>query len=250
MVIEAGAFIVYGPYCSSSVLLRRELVHQRLSGEAQIIGRLVSSGQIRPAGRFLTRSRRVFTPPVIALSGSRLVALRVLVLTFVAGYAIVGYRCRGASNGNSPARNRSTGGSPANAHRRWGESQRVSARSDPLGRVRGRTLLPFRRSPFGTSGREDARPGDEVLSVRALAISRSGDEPPAPLRSYNDSVKTFATGKISQAAAKYGQNAPMAATCCNACRTCVQTNLIALGLAAAVGAGAFVARIFRRTDPA
>jgi hypothetical protein len=63
-------------------------------------------------------------------------------------------------------------------------------------------------------------------------------------------MKTFATGKLSQAAAKVGENAPMAATCCNACRTCVQTNLIALGLAATIGAGAWVARIFRRTDPA
>jgi hypothetical protein len=63
-------------------------------------------------------------------------------------------------------------------------------------------------------------------------------------------VKTFATGKLSQAAAKYGENAPMAATCCNACRTCVQTNLIALALAAVVGAGAWVARVFRRSGPA
>jgi hypothetical protein len=61
------------------------------------------------------------------------------------------------------------------------------------------------------------------------------------------SVKTFATGKLSQAAAKYGENAPMAATCCNACRTCVQTNLIALGLAGVIGAGAWVTSIFRRS---
>ena len=58
-------------------------------------------------------------------------------------------------------------------------------------------------------------------------------------------MKTFATGKLSQAAAKYGENAPMAAVCCNACRTCVQTNLVALGLAAVIGAGAAVTRIFR-----
>jgi hypothetical protein len=63
-------------------------------------------------------------------------------------------------------------------------------------------------------------------------------------------VKTFATGKLSQAAAKYGENAPMAATCCNACRTCVQTNLIALGLAAVIGAGAWVRSVFRRSGPA
>jgi len=62
-------------------------------------------------------------------------------------------------------------------------------------------------------------------------------------------MKTFATGKLSQAAAKYGENAPMAAVCCNACRTCVLTNLITLGLAAVVGAGAAVARIFPRQQP-
>jgi hypothetical protein len=63
-------------------------------------------------------------------------------------------------------------------------------------------------------------------------------------------VKTFATGKLSQAAAKYGDNAPMAAVCCNACRTCVQTNAIALGLAALVGAGAWISRLVRRSDTA
>jgi hypothetical protein len=60
------------------------------------------------------------------------------------------------------------------------------------------------------------------------------------------SVRTIATGRLNQAAARFGDQAPMAATCCNACRTCVQTNLIALGLAAAVGAGAWVARVFGR----
>jgi hypothetical protein len=59
-------------------------------------------------------------------------------------------------------------------------------------------------------------------------------------------VRTIATGRINQAAAKLGDQAPMAATCCNACRTCVQTNLIALGLAAVVGAGAWIARLVGR----
>jgi hypothetical protein len=57
-------------------------------------------------------------------------------------------------------------------------------------------------------------------------------------------------GRLTQAAAKYGENAPMAATCCNACRTCVQTNLIALALGSAIAAGAFVSRLVRRTPPA
>lgn len=59
-------------------------------------------------------------------------------------------------------------------------------------------------------------------------------------------MKLIATGRLNDAAAKYGENAPMAATCCNACRTCVQTNLIALALAALIGTGAWVTRIVRR----
>ena len=42
-----------------------------------------------------------------------------------------------------------------------------------------------------------------------------------------------------QVAAKYGDQAPMAAVCCNACRTCTTTNLFAL--AAGVGLGALYA---------
>jgi hypothetical protein len=45
---------------------------------------------------------------------------------------------------------------------------------------------------------------------------------------------------------KYGEHAPMATACCNACRTCVQTNVLTLALAGIVGAGAAVARFFRR----
>jgi hypothetical protein len=63
-------------------------------------------------------------------------------------------------------------------------------------------------------------------------------------------MRTFATGRINQAATKLGDQAPMAAVCCNACRACVQTNAIALGIAAIVGAGAWIARLFRRSTPA
>ena len=60
-------------------------------------------------------------------------------------------------------------------------------------------------------------------------------------------MKTIATGRIAQAAARYGENAPTAAVCCNACRTCVQTNLIGLAVAAVGGAFAAVtARSGRR----
>jgi hypothetical protein len=59
-------------------------------------------------------------------------------------------------------------------------------------------------------------------------------------------MKVEFQGRITQAAAKYGEHAPMAATCCNACRACVQTNLIAGTLALAVTAGAGLARFGKR----
>lgn len=59
-------------------------------------------------------------------------------------------------------------------------------------------------------------------------------------------MKTVWHGRVSQAAARYGEHAPMAATCCNACRACVQTNLIAGVLAALVAVGASLARFARR----
>jgi hypothetical protein len=59
-------------------------------------------------------------------------------------------------------------------------------------------------------------------------------------------VKTIWTGRVAQATAKYGDNAPMAAVCCNACRTCVTTNVVSLTLAAVAGAGYAVVRFARR----
>jgi hypothetical protein len=51
---------------------------------------------------------------------------------------------------------------------------------------------------------------------------------------------------MAQAAAKYGEQAPMATVCCNACRTCVQTNGIALVIGGAVAASAAVRRFASR----
>jgi hypothetical protein len=56
-------------------------------------------------------------------------------------------------------------------------------------------------------------------------------------------MQQFWSGRVVQAAARYGDNAPMAAVCCNACRTCVQTNLIGVGLAAIAGGLAVVRRL-------
>jgi hypothetical protein len=50
-------------------------------------------------------------------------------------------------------------------------------------------------------------------------------------------MQTMWRGRLTQAATKYGEVAPQTAVCCNACRTCVQTNLFAAALAA-VAAGA------------
>jgi len=51
---------------------------------------------------------------------------------------------------------------------------------------------------------------------------------------------------MNQAAVKYGDQAPMAAVCCNACRTCVQTNVLGLASAAIAGGALAVVRLFRR----
>jgi hypothetical protein len=59
-------------------------------------------------------------------------------------------------------------------------------------------------------------------------------------------VKEIWRGRLVQAAGRYGEHAPLATTCCNACRTCVQTNLISLGIAAVLGAGAGVTRLAAR----
>lgn len=52
-----------------------------------------------------------------------------------------------------------------------------------------------------------------------------------------------------QVAARYGDHAPMAAVCCNACRTCTTTNLLALatgmGLGAVYAVGRFGKRLVR-----
>ena len=50
----------------------------------------------------------------------------------------------------------------------------------------------------------------------------------------------------AQAAGKYGESAPMATVCCNACRTCVTTNIFGIVTAGLAGAGYAVANFARR----
>jgi hypothetical protein len=51
---------------------------------------------------------------------------------------------------------------------------------------------------------------------------------------------------MNQAAIKYGDHASTVAVCCNACRTCVQTNLIGLAFAGIGAVGVAIARFGRR----
>jgi len=55
-------------------------------------------------------------------------------------------------------------------------------------------------------------------------------------------MKVMWQGRVAQAAGKYGEHAPMATVCCNACRTCVQTNLLSAALAVVTAVTAHVAR--------
>jgi hypothetical protein len=69
----------------------------------------------------------------------------------------------------------------------------------------------------------------------------------AEWRRYSELVKQIWTGRAAQVVGKYGENAPAAAVCCNACRTCVTTNLIAVATAAVGAVGYSAARLARRT---
>jgi hypothetical protein len=64
--------------------------------------------------------------------------------------------------------------------------------------------------------------------------------------------KAIWQGRMIDVAAKYGDQAPMAAVCCNACRTCTTTNLLALatgaGLGAVYAAGRFAKRVVTRSQ--
>ena len=59
-------------------------------------------------------------------------------------------------------------------------------------------------------------------------------------------MKQFATVRLGQAAAKYGEQTQVTAACCNACRTCVTTNAIGLATAALAGSGFALARFAKR----
>jgi len=56
------------------------------------------------------------------------------------------------------------------------------------------------------------------------------------------------TTKALPLANRYAEHAPMAATCCNACRTCVQTNALAAVAGAGVWLAARAGRLLKRSS--
>ena len=63
-------------------------------------------------------------------------------------------------------------------------------------------------------------------------------------------VKPIWQGRAAQVVTKYGEQAPMAAVCCNACRTCVTTNVVGLATGALAAAGYAAVRFGRRVTRA
>ena len=59
-------------------------------------------------------------------------------------------------------------------------------------------------------------------------------------------MKQILTGRVAQATVKYGENVPSVAVCCNACRTCVTSNVLTLAMGAIAGTGYAVANVARR----
>jgi hypothetical protein len=51
---------------------------------------------------------------------------------------------------------------------------------------------------------------------------------------------------MAQAAGRYGELAPTATVCCNACRTCVTANVVGIVTAGIAGAGYAVAAFAKR----
>jgi len=61
-------------------------------------------------------------------------------------------------------------------------------------------------------------------------------------------MKEIWTGRVGQIAGKYGEHAPVVTTCCNACRTCVTTNVLTLVMGVGTAAGMFFVRAARRAS--
>jgi hypothetical protein len=83
--------------------------------------------------------------------------------------------------------------------------------------------------------REAARP----IEVRGLVSRETDGAKLVP-------VTQIWTGRMTRAAARYGEHAPMATVCCNACRACATTNALALASGAVIGVAYAAVRLARR----
>ena len=87
----------------------------------------------------------------------------------------------------------------------------------------------------------------ERPTLRRIAYLRtSGANRNSGPSSYRSGVKQIAAGRMGQIVSKYSENAPTATVCCNACRTCVTTNTVAILGMAIAGAGSGIWRVVRR----
>ena len=59
-------------------------------------------------------------------------------------------------------------------------------------------------------------------------------------------MREIARIRVSEAAAKYGEHAPVATACCNACRACVTSNIAGITLGVLAAAGTAIRRRFAR----
>jgi hypothetical protein len=85
----------------------------------------------------------------------------------------------------------------------------------------------------------DCRPHAKVASISRLVAVR----PEEYLAYYSGPCEADLDWPLTRAAAKYGENVPVATACCNACRTCVPTNVVTVALAAAAVVGARIAQL-------
>ena len=75
-----------------------------------------------------------------------------------------------------------------------------------------------------------------MTTARALPMNRP----------YTEGMKQIWVGRAAEVVGKYAENSPTAAVCCNACRTCLTTNLLGLATAGLVAAGMSARRFVRR----
>ena len=133
-------------------------------------------------------------------------------------------------------------------------------------RGRRRKGLVYPVSEVATEAQGGRRAGDDrpVGGVRQLrrleALAVPGRLAARPLGAYGLSrgprttgaqaytwrMRQILTVRVGQIAGKYGEHAPMATTCCNACRACVTTNVMTVLVGAGATAGVFFTRAVRR----